>query len=80
VAGRLVTAFLALLTILMVAGFLLSVVGLLAPVGCSDDDLGCSIGSGEVAELAGIGIVVFGPLSLLSGWGLQAWCHRRFWD
>jgi hypothetical protein len=79
-ARRIVTGLLALLTLLMVAGFVVSFLALVIPSGCSEGDLGCSVGSGGVDMLAGFGLVLFGALSLLSGWGLQAWRHRHDWD
>jgi len=77
---RIVTGFLAFLTVLMVAGFVLSFVGLVLPSGCSEDDLRCSVGSGSFDTIAGFGLVVFGGLTLLCGWALQAWRHRQDWD
>jgi len=77
---RIVTGILGLLTLLMVAGFVFSIVLLVAPSGCSDGDLGCSVGSG-VADAAGtVGLLVFGVLSILSGCALQVWRRRHFWD
>jgi hypothetical protein len=77
---RIVTGLLWLLMLLMLAGLGFSLVLLVAPSGCSDGDLSCSVGSG-VADSAGlIGLFVFGPLSFLSGWALQAWRRRHFWD
>jgi hypothetical protein len=80
VIQRIVAGLLGFLTLVMVAGFVLSFVFLVVPSGCSEDDLGCSVGSGSFDTIAGFGLVVFGALSLLCGWALQAWRRRHDWD
>jgi hypothetical protein len=73
---RLVTGFLALLTLLLFAGFVLSAIVLFTPSGCSSDDIGCSAASSAATEIGVVGMVSFGPLAWVSFVALSYWRDR----
>jgi hypothetical protein len=77
---RVITAVLTIMTLAMFAGVVISFIALVAPSGCSDDDIGCSAASGGVQAIAGGAALLFAVLSLLSWWARQGWRDRRELD